>query len=83
MIKITLLHGHLFGKDSPYGVRVLVNDTELKGSCDAVFASIGLDRLSKSKLTALFETLEHNINQCIKGYYGEIPTIEYPKINYE
>ena len=81
MIKITLQHGKLTGQPSSvYGVRVICTDTENPGSCDSLFSTPGLDRLSKGKLENLFKTLEFNINQCIKGYHGVIPTIEYPKI---
>ena len=81
MIKIKIEYGLISGKDSTHGVRVTASNTEFTGSCESVFATPELHRLSEKKLKILFDTFEHNINQCIKGYYGEIPTIAYPKIN--
>jgi hypothetical protein len=80
MIEIKLIYGEIMPCSGQYGVRVTAIDKETNSTCDSVFNTIGFQRISIKRAETFIMVLEQNINQCMKGVLGLIPTIEYPKI---
>lgn len=80
MLKIDLLIGHLFGRETAFGIKCTTTHIANKSSCDSVGAFLYLKKLNNKERKDLQFQLEHLINETIKGVMGVIPTIPYPKI---